>query len=656
MKKSIALILAVVMIFTIFPKFNLEADAAGFSVDRTIAYAEDHWNDGVGLCAEFVANCVIAGGLDIELIKRVQDLAEAICEETGLDMIPLKLDENGHATKTLDGDILDKGDVVVQWCNTHNSAPHVILCNGYNSSGRAVYYAHNSAMDGTGTYKLSVNLAYAHTGNCDMGAKVIHLSSMDGNEISTPEDTKPQEPGEVTANWKNYDKKPNSIGNTNALLSKTVSLSGADISAVQKIGFHLYYGDSGMLLASKVEAPLPAGQKINMWYDINGELGYTLEENTKYVYEFEVTLNDGSVHKTPKESFVTGPDKGYKVRFDPAGGTSPKTEILVANKSCYGSLPTPTYGDATFLGWYTKPTGGSLVTSATVAELSDSSTLYARWDGEPSEEEPDYSEDYEEDPESITVYFDPGKGKCDINSVVVYPGETIPYIPTPVRSGYTFEGWYAGQEYNNYKVSERTVINIEEDITLYAKWTKKQTAFPFKDVDKDDWFYEDVRSAYDMGIVSGKTASDYEPDTNMTYAEAIKLASCMHQLYHEGEVSLESTGEQWYSSYVEYAKENGIPWKCNDYNANITRRSFVHIFYYALPEECLEGINYVNSIPDVGANDKFAKEIYTFYRAGILTGMDEIGSFGPGSPIRRSEVAAIITRMFNENARKSIMD
>ena len=61
-----------------------------------------------------------------------------------------------------------------------------------------------------------------------------------------------------------------------------------------------------------------------------------------------------------------------------------------------------------------------------------------------------------------------------------------------------------------------------------------------------------------------------------------------------------------------------------------------------------------NAIPDVKMDDANADAIYTFYRAGILTGSDGSGTFNPNSAIKRSEVAAILSRMFDSNVRQSI--
>ena len=79
-----------------------------------------------------------------------------------------------------------------------------------------------------------------------------------------------------------------------------------------------------------------------------------------------------------------------------------------------------------------------------------------------------------------------------------------------------------------------------------------------------------------------------------------------------------------------------------------------HIFYFALPESAYKAINSVDTLPDVKVGDPFAQQIFTFYRAGILTGMDAQGTFQPKSGIRRSEVATILSRMMDAGARKTV--
>ena len=177
--------------------------------------------------------------------------------------------------------------------------------------------------------------------------------------------------------------------------------------------------------------------------------------------------------------------------------------------------------------------------------------------------------------------------------------------------------------------------------------------FPFTDVYANDWFYNDVKNANKLKLIDGKTPTLFKPYDNMTYAEAIKLAACMNQVYNTGTVTLKN-GSPWYQSYVDYAKTHGIPWNYPDYNAAITRKDYVYIFYSALPASDYKAINSIGmaSIPDVGPSTFASTEILAFYNAGILTGYTD-GSFAPDRNIERSEVATILSRMMDHNVRKS---
>lgn len=177
--------------------------------------------------------------------------------------------------------------------------------------------------------------------------------------------------------------------------------------------------------------------------------------------------------------------------------------------------------------------------------------------------------------------------------------------------------------------------------------------FPFYDVQSSDWFYNGVKSSYELGLVNGKTSTAFEPQSNMSYAEAIKLASCMNQLYTTGKITL-SNGNPWYQSYVDYATQHGIlTITTSDYNQSITREKYAAIFAKALPDAALKTINTVadNAIPDYKINNTYGVEVYKLYRAGILAGSDNVGSFFPDNSITRAEVSAIVTRMMIENQR-----
>ena len=179
----------------------------------------------------------------------------------------------------------------------------------------------------------------------------------------------------------------------------------------------------------------------------------------------------------------------------------------------------------------------------------------------------------------------------------------------------------------------------------------------FTDVKKSDWFYADVKTAVESGLVNGKSETTYAPNDNLTYAEAIKLAACMHQLYVDGEITLAS-GNPWYKPYVDYCLDKEIIDKEYNYEDFATRAGYMGIFAKALPDEGLEAINNVpdDSIPDVPSSRAYAAGVYKLYRAGILQGVDDAHNCNPLANITRAEVAAILTRMMNEDKRVSITD
>ncbi|MBQ3379392.1 MAG: S-layer homology domain-containing protein [Clostridia bacterium] len=183
--------------------------------------------------------------------------------------------------------------------------------------------------------------------------------------------------------------------------------------------------------------------------------------------------------------------------------------------------------------------------------------------------------------------------------------------------------------------------------------TAMAAGLPFGDVPDSAWYYPDVQNAYDMGLINGKAADKFAPEDNMTYAEAVKLAACMHQNAMEGKVTL-TNGNPWYQTYVDYAKENYIILKDYNWNAPATRAGYLDIVSRALPYSLLAEMNYVpeGSIPDVKITHPQAYEIYLMYRAGIVQG-DTNFNCSPDSNIKRAEVAAILSRMTDPSKRKS---
>ena len=54
--------------------------------------------------------------------------------------------------------------------------------------------------------------------------------------------------------------------------------------------------------------------------------------------------------------------------------------------------------------------------------------------------------------------------------VTKFSGEVEVILPTPTRTGYSFDGWYASETFDSYQKVETIPVGFKQDLTLYAKW------------------------------------------------------------------------------------------------------------------------------------------------------------------------------------------
>ena len=177
---------------------------------------------------------------------------------------------------------------------------------------------------------------------------------------------------------------------------------------------------------------------------------------------------------------------------------------------------------------------------------------------------------------------------------------------------------------------------------------------PFRDIHSSDWFYADVVSAWNTGLINGKTPTEFAPNDLLTYAEAVKLAACMRQLHDEGDVTLGNGSSVWYESYVTYCKSLGIITADYPWDRAATRAGYMEIFAAALPDADLAPLNEIpdGAIPDLsGLSAGSTSAIYKLYRAGVVQGTGDDHACQPNDSIRRSEVAAILARMMDPKKR-----
>ena len=143
----------------------------------------------------------------------------------------------------------------------------------------------------------------------------------------------------------------------------------------------------------------------------------------------------------------------YTVTLDAAGGNVNTGSLKVTYGATYSGLPTPSRTGYTFTGWYTAKTGGTKVASSDVVSITANQTLYAQWTVN-----------------SYTVSFDANGGSVSTASKRVAYLSTYGTLPTPNRTGYTFNGWYTAKS-GGTQVTASTKLENAVNQTVYAQWT-----------------------------------------------------------------------------------------------------------------------------------------------------------------------------------------
>lgn len=186
------------------------------------------------------------------------------------------------------------------------------------------------------------------------------------------------------------------------------------------------------------------------------------------------------------------------------------------------------------------------------------------------------------------------------------------------------------------------------------------TSGMFADVSESEWYASSIASSYELGFMKGTAETMFEPNGNMTVAEAITIAARVHDAYNAKGTQFGTGSANWYDDYVAYAVTNGIieEGQFDDYNRPVKRWEMAVIFSKSVPESFLEARNSIDEIPDVPETNSYYDSLALLYNAGVVMGNDEFGTFMPNNNIIRAEAAAIINRVALPESRlqKTLVD
>ena len=268
-----------------------------------------------------------------------------------------------------------------------------------------------------------------------------------------------------------------------------------------------------------------------------------------------------------------------------------------------------------------------------------------------------------------TVTLDYADGEM-ANSLYTVTEGTKLTLPTPSRSGYTFEGWYDGSS----RVS--SPYKVMKDVTLTAEWdyngsssSSGSTRYTVSVEDTDNGSVEVSPTRASKGstvTVTVKPDEGYELDeltVTDKNGESVKLTDKGDGKYTfkmpaskvtveavftaakvEGLPFTDVTSGDWFYDAVAYVYDKGMMEGTTDTTfaptMNLTRSMIAQVLYNL--EERPEAPG-AAGFPDVAADAWYADAVNWAAARGIVKGYDT-GAFGPEDSVTREQLAAILYR------------
>ncbi len=174
---------------------------------------------------------------------------------------------------------------------------------------------------------------------------------------------------------------------------------------------------------------------------------------------------------------------------------------------------------------------------------------------------------------------------------------------------------------------------------------------PFTDVREGDWFYDPVCYVYSQGLMTGTSATTFEPNTSLSRA---MLVAVLHRLEGSPQASAgdftDVADGDWYAQAVNWAASVGVVNGFDDGtfqpNAAITREQMAAILrnYAAYKGLDVSASGSLSTFTDAASVSDWAKESVGWAVGSGLIGGYEDSTLRPQGTTTRAEVASVLQR------------
>ena len=188
--------------------------------------------------------------------------------------------------------------------------------------------------------------------------------------------------------------------------------------------------------------------------------------------------------------------------------------------------------------------------------------------------------------------------------------------------------------------------------TAPAKPDQPAAILPFTDVRRGDWFYDDVRYAYEKGIMTGTSAALFSPNAKLTRGMIVTI---LYRMENSPAVSAapgftDVKAGEWYSAAVAWAAANGIVTGYSETmfgpNDPVTREQLSAILYRYAIYKGMSAVTTEENLSHFADGESISPYAVSAMNwavgAGLINGADN--RLLPGESASRAQVAAIIHR------------
>ena len=212
------------------------------------------------------------------------------------------------------------------------------------------------------------------------------------------------------------------------------------------------------------------------------------------------------------------------------GGNS-YTATITAGANTTAASSNPDSGTGTYSFTYTAPNGGSGTTRYTVT-VSDS---IVNGDITVSPGRASYNQ-------TVTITVSPDEG-YELAALVVTDRNGSALTITPQGDNrYTFK-------------MPRSAVTVEASFQLLAPWSS-----PYADVNTGDWFYGAVEYVVESGLMTGTSATTFEPDATLTRAMMATVLWAMEggPVVNYAMAYTDVDSDDWFAEAVRWATSEGV--------------------------------------------------------------------------------------------------